>query len=145
VAMAIAVPKERRRRRTSLRVAQGVATILLVGAAALPAFEAAANHSDNCEGSEPGPNNAPTLVVGSSGGDRCLVGANGPDTIRGRGGDDVLIGNHGPDLLIGGPGDDRFWGGRGPDVFICGPGSDRVNNRRSTGNDIIDRSCEVVR
>jgi Ca2+-binding RTX toxin-like protein len=140
--MVTAVPKERRARR---RVVRGVAAILLVGALALPAFEAAANHADNCEGSEPGPNNGPTLVVGTSGDDRCLVGANGPDTIRGLGGDDVIIGNHGPDVLVGGAGDDRFWGGRGPDIFVCGPGFDRVHNRRATGNDTIDPSCEVVR
>ena len=140
--MGTAVPKERRAGR---RVALGVATILLVGASALPAFEAAANHADNCEGSEPGPNNGLTLVVGTSGDDRCLVGANGPDSVRGLGGDDVIIGNHGSDVLVGGAGDDRFWGGRGRDIFICGPGFDRVHNRRATGNDIIDPSCEVVR
>lgn len=123
---------------------RGVVMSLAV-AIVLPAVHAAANHADGCPESEPGPSNGTTLVVGTSGDDRCLVGGNGADTIRGRGGDDRLIGNHGPDIQIGGPGDDRLWGGRGPDIFICGPGTDRVHNRRATGNDFIDPSCEIVR
>lgn len=128
--------------RTAMR---GVAVLLLALAVVLPAIHAAANHADGCPESEPGPSNGTTLVVGTSGDDRCLVGGNGVDRIRGRGGDDRLIGNHGPDILIGGPGDDRLWGGRGPDIFICGPGTDRVHNRRATGNDFIDPSCEIMR
>jgi Ca2+-binding RTX toxin-like protein len=123
----------------------GAVVLLLVASLSIPALDAAANHADNCGGSEPGPNNGPTVVLGTSGDDRCLVGANGPDSIKGKGGDDALIGNHGRDILRGGPGNDRFWGGRGPDTFICGPGFDRVHNRRDTGNDLIDESCEIVR
>jgi len=141
----VSVPRERGGFRTAKPRRRVVAMLVLVATASTPAIHAVANHADGCEESEPGPNNGTTLVVGTSGDDRCLVGANGVDTIRGRGGDDRLIGNHGPDTLIGGPGDDRLWGGRGPDIFICGPGFDRVHNRRATGNDVIDESCEVAR
>jgi hypothetical protein len=120
-----------------------IAVIAMIGV--LPPTWAVANHADGCPESEPGPSNGTAVVVGTSGDDRCLVGANGADVVRGRGGDDRVIGNHGPDRLIGGPGDDRLWGGRGPDTFLCGPGFDRVYNRRSTGADFVDPSCEIVR
>lgn len=127
------------------RWARVAVPLVLIVSAALPSSIALANHPDHCEASEPGPNNGETLVLGTSGDDRCLVGANGPDTIKGKGGDDVLIGNHGPDVMIGGSGNDRFWGGRGPDTFICGPGVDLVHEGFDTGNDVIDESCEIVR
>jgi Ca2+-binding RTX toxin-like protein len=122
----------------------GVVWLVALSWSLLLAVPAMANHAEGCPESEPGPANGTTVVIGTSGDDRCLVGANGVDAVRGLGGDDRVIGNHGPDTLIGGPGDDRLWGGRGPDTFVCGPGIDRVFNNRDSGNDVIDPSCEIV-
>jgi Ca2+-binding RTX toxin-like protein len=135
-----------RRRGVGRTMAAGVVIpLVVVASVSLSAAVAAANHADGCPESEPGPANGTTLVIGTSADERCLVGANGPDRVRGLGGDDRLIGNHGSDILVGGPGNDRLWGGRGPDTFICGPGIDRVFNNRDTGNDVIDPTCEIVR
>lgn len=131
-------------RRLMVAAAIGLAALLLVAMAILPRIDALANHPGHCPESEPGENNGPTVVIGTTDDDLCLVGANGPDIMKGKGGNDVLIGNHGPDKLRGGLGDDIFWGGRGPDTFICGPGEDLVHNDRSTGADVMDDSCEVV-
>lgn len=115
--------------------------IIIAVAADAGASDYADDHAGKCASLTL--NGAGTLV-GTNGND-CLAGSNGPDIVKAKGGDDVVAGNHGPDILKGSSGDDRLWGGRGPDDFRCGPGYDVVNNRRSTGADVIGEDCEDVR
>ncbi len=80
------------------------------------------------------------VVYGTSGDDKYLKGAGGPDMIFGYDGNDKLYGLAGNDTLDGGTGADNMIGGTGDDTYVRDNTGDVITENANEGTDTVQSS-----
>ncbi len=90
-------------------------------------------------------NDLANRIVGNVGADN-LFGGLGNDSLAGGSGiaADTLVGHVGDDTMDGGEGADSMDGGEGSDVYFADSLGDRVNDRGSSGFDVLNASFSTI-